>query len=120
MRVVLCLLSLYKFASVLLYLWTPVPSVPDQPSDPEFAAAQPVYELLRSNGVQVFVPNNLDGIHHADPSRDLPPLELDWLDGLPSRMSPAARPVNPRLYEHGGIGIWRFGTFRSSAGNKFM
>ena len=34
----------------------------DKQVAPEFAAAQPVYELLRTKGLTVFVPHNWDGL----------------------------------------------------------
>lgn len=60
---------------------------------PEFAAATPVLELLRTKGTLVFVPQNWEGI------KNIEPLELNWKEDLPARMKPKARPVNPRLYE---------------------
>lgn len=61
---------------------------------PEFRAATRIDELLRTKGVQVFVPTNWEGIKHIEP------LELEWKPDLPERLKPKARPVNPKLYEH--------------------
>lgn len=58
-----------------------------------FRSSTPVEQLLKTKGVQVFVPTNWDGIKHVAP------LELNWKDDLPERLKPRARPVNPRLYE---------------------
>lgn len=69
-------------------------SLIDQHVSPEFRAATKVEDLLRSEkGVAAFVPSNWEGIR-------MPPLELKWKEGLPERMSPKARPVNPRLLSH--------------------
>jgi len=63
----------------------------DQHVSPAFRAATKVEELLRSDrGVAAFIPSNWEGIR-------MPPLELKWKEGLPERMHPKARPVNPRL-----------------------
>ena len=58
---------------------------------PEFRAATPIEELLRTKGVAVFVPQNWEGIN------GIPPFELEFKPGLPSRVKPAARAVNPKL-----------------------
>ena len=58
---------------------------------PEFRAATNVEELLRTKGVQVFVPTSWDGIK-------MDPIDLEFDESMPSRMKPPARPVNPRLF----------------------
>ena len=60
---------------------------------PEFRAAQPVEELLRTKGVKVFIPEKWEGIKGIDP------LEIKFSENLPPRLKPKARPINPRLYE---------------------
>lgn len=66
----------------------------DKQVAPAFDAACPkLRQLLATKGLKVFVPSNWEGVR-------LPPLELDWLPGMPSRMKPHARPINPRLMEH--------------------
>ena len=60
---------------------------------PEFSAARPVLELLRTKGVEVFVPERWEGIKGVDP------LNIKFAENLPPRIKPKARPVNPRLYE---------------------
>jgi len=60
---------------------------------PEFAAQTPVKQLLRTKGIQCFVPQNWTGIN------GLEPLELSWRDTLPAKMKPAQRHVNPRLLD---------------------
>lgn len=59
-----------------------------------FAEQTSIYTLLRGKGEQVFIPRNWEGI------TGIPPLDLDWKPGLPERMKPRARPVNPKLWEH--------------------
>lgn len=63
----------------------------DEHVSAEFRAATRVVELLLSEkGFAAFIPSNWNGIR-------MPPLQLKWKEGLPERMSPKARPVNPRL-----------------------
>jgi hypothetical protein len=50
--------------------------------------------LLRTKGVQVFVPQNWEGI------KGVPDIDLVWKEGMPENIRPRARPVNPKLYEH--------------------
>ena len=60
---------------------------------PAFAKAVPVLELLRKYHA-VFVPTNWEGIKGIDP------IEFNWLSGIPTRMKPKARPINPKLWEN--------------------
>ena len=64
----------------------------DDHISPAFRNATNVDELLRTKGVNVFVPQNWEGIRTD-------PLELKWKAEMPERMKPRARPVNPRLYD---------------------
>lgn len=59
----------------------------------EFAEATHILDLLREEGVHVFVPGNWKGIFGVEP------LELKWKDTLPPRLKPSPRPINPKLYE---------------------
>lgn len=52
-----------------------------------------VIHLLKVKGVKVFVPSNWEGIN------GIPPLELKWKPGLPERVKPKARPINPNIYD---------------------
>jgi len=71
----------------------------------EFAAETDVLELLRTKGVLVFVPHNWDGINGIEP------LEIDWIEGLPAFMKPAARPINPKLYQNAKTEFERLKTY---------
>jgi len=51
-----------------------------------------VIELLKTKGLPVFVPQNWEGIN------GLPLLKLKFKDGIPSRMRPPPRRVNPLLW----------------------
>jgi hypothetical protein len=62
--------------------------------DPAFAAATDIVSLLRTKGVDVFVPRNWEGVS------GFAPLKLSWLPGIPEKMKPKARPINPKLYQH--------------------
>lgn len=66
----------------------------DEHVSEEFRNATPVVELLKTVGVQAFVPSSWEGVKGVEP------LELKWKADLPERMKPKARPVNPRLYEN--------------------
>lgn len=69
-------------------------SLIDEHVSQEFRAATRVEELLKSDkGIAAFVPSNWEGIR-------MEPLELKWKEGLPERMSPKPRPVNPRLLDN--------------------
>ena len=61
---------------------------------PDFAASTDIINLLKTKGSMVFVQNNWKGIN------GIPPLELNFKEGMPDSMKPRARPVNPKLYEH--------------------
>ena len=61
--------------------------------DPEFARQTNVLQLLRTTGHKVFVPRSWTGINGIEP------LELKWKAGMPARMKPHARPINPRIFE---------------------
>jgi len=52
-----------------------------------------IMEYLRTRAVEAFVPRKWEGI------KDIKPLKVEWLDTLPARMKPKARPINPRLWE---------------------
>jgi len=72
----------------------------------EFLAATPIEQLLRTKGVNVFVPQNWSGIN------GLEPLQLDWREELlPSYIKPKARPVNPRLFENAKTEFERLKTY---------
>jgi hypothetical protein len=58
----------------------------------EFADSTEVIQLLKTKGVLVFVPQNWEGIKHV------PPVELTFKEGMPSRLKPKARPVNPKVF----------------------
>lgn len=63
----------------------------DSHVSPEFKAATPVMDLLRTLGKDVFVPSNWEGIN------GLEPLELQFKDTLPQSMKPKARFINPKM-----------------------
>ena len=58
-----------------------------------FRSSTRVEELLRTKGVQAFVPSNWEGI------KGIEPLELTWLDSMPPRIAPKARPINAKRFE---------------------
>jgi hypothetical protein len=58
----------------------------------EFAEQTKIIDLLTTKGVNVFVPNNWEGI------RGVPDIELEFKEGLPDRIKPKARPINPKLF----------------------
>jgi len=60
----------------------------------DFVDNTDVLQLLKTKGVKVFVPQNWEGI------QGIPDIELSWKDGLPDKVKPRARPVNPKLYAH--------------------
>ena len=64
----------------------------DEHIDPDFRASTRVVELMKTKGVEVFVPRNWEGIN------GIPPLELVWKSD-PPRMKPQPRPINPKLFE---------------------
>jgi hypothetical protein len=61
---------------------------------PDFATQTDIIALLKTKGEQVFVPSNWEGI------KGVPEIELEWREGLPDRVKPRARPINPKLYGH--------------------
>ena len=64
--------------------------------DPDFAKAQPIIELLRSDlARRIFVPfmGEWTGIN------GIPPLELQFLPSMPERMAARARPLNPLIVD---------------------
>jgi len=61
---------------------------------PKFRAATDIVQLLETKGAQVFVPNNWNGVNGFEP------ITLQWKSGLPSRLKPPARPINPKLFEN--------------------
>ena len=66
----------------------------DEHVNPDFKAATKVIELLETKGRKVFVATDWTGITGVGP------IELQWMDSMPTRMKPAARPINPRLFKH--------------------
>jgi hypothetical protein len=58
----------------------------------EFADQTDIIRLMTEKGISVFIPQNWEGI------KGVPDIELEWRDGLPDRVKPRARPVNPKLY----------------------
>ena len=60
---------------------------------PEFVSSTDILNLLRTKGVNVFVPQNWEGIK-------VPPIDLQWSDDLPSYHKPKARPINPKLMDN--------------------
>jgi len=59
----------------------------------DFRKSTPIVDLLKTKGVDVFVPKSWEGIKDIE-------IELKWKDGLPDRLKPPARPINPKLYEN--------------------
>ncbi len=59
----------------------------------EFIAKTDVLKLLTTKGHKVFIPQNWEGIKGVDP------IDLTFKGEIP-KMKPAARPVNPRLFEN--------------------
>ena len=53
----------------------------------------PILELLRTKGLDVFIPTTWEGI------KGLGTLSLEFSDLLPPRMKPKARHINPRMWE---------------------
>ena len=66
----------------------------DEHVNPDFKARTKVIELLETKGRKVFVATDWTGITGVGP------IELQWMDSMPTRMKPAARPINPRLFKH--------------------
>lgn len=65
---------------------------------PDFKKATRIVQLLQSQkGVDTFVPENWEGIKDENGK----PLEIEfkWAPGMPDSLKPAARPVNPRLFQ---------------------
>lgn len=60
--------------------------------EPEFAKRPGVMDLLRTKGMQVFVPETWEGIKGYE-------LDLDFKDNLPARLKPKARPIPPAMLE---------------------
>ena len=54
----------------------------------------PILELLRTEGLDVFIPTTWEGI------KGLGTLSLEFSDLLPPRMKPKARHINPRIWEN--------------------
>jgi hypothetical protein len=61
---------------------------------PDFLKETRVLELLQTKGLGVFVPASWDGIQGFEP------IELEFKPGMPDRMKPPARRINPKLYAH--------------------
>ena len=66
--------------------------IPNHVSE-EFRTSTKIVDLLKDKGIQVFVPRKWEGI------KDIPPLKLKFREGMPTKLKPKARPVNPKLYE---------------------
>ena len=66
----------------------------DSHIDPGMKEATPIVELLRTLGSEVFVPIKWEGVIGMEP------IEFNWKEGMPERMMPRPRPVNPKLLEH--------------------
>jgi hypothetical protein len=64
-------------------------SLIDTHVDPDFLLHTPVRALLESKGVDVFVPQNWEGIRDVE-------ISLNWKE-IPTRIKPHARPINPKL-----------------------
>lgn len=62
--------------------------------DPGMRDSTPIVELLRTLGSEVFVPVKWEGIIGMEP------IEFNWKQGMPDRIMPRPRPVNPKLLEH--------------------
>ena len=58
----------------------------------DFRKFTDIVELLKTKGLLVFVPRKWEGI------KGIPPLKIKFREGMPSKLKPRARPVNPRLY----------------------
>ena len=65
----------------------------DEHIAPEMKEKTKIIDLLMNKGLKVFVPEEWSGIKGIDP------LKIDFKDTLPDRLKPAARPVNPRIYQ---------------------
>lgn len=65
----------------------------DEHINPSFRSQTDVEKLLKTKGLDVFIPANWEGI------KGIEPLNLEFKDTFPERMKPKARPVNPRLWE---------------------
>ena len=60
----------------------------------EMLARPKVQQLLKTLGLEVFVPTNWTGVNGQDD------LEIQFLPDFPASSRPDARPVDPKLYEH--------------------
>jgi len=72
---------------------------------PEFRAATDVVNLIKTLGVEVFIPTKWEGV------KGVPPIEFNWKQGLPEKMKPNPRPLNPKLYENAKIEFERLRTY---------
>ena len=89
-----------SFRDVLHYLTTPYPEAKkeylgllEEHVAPRFAKETPIMELLSSNlALDVFLPQTWEGV------KNIPLVWLKLKPGMPSRVKPPARPINPRLY----------------------
>ena len=59
-----------------------------------FADATPIIKLLQSKGIKVFVPSNWDGI------KGVPDIDLQFKEGMPTKLKPPPRRINPKLTGH--------------------
>ena len=66
----------------------------DKHIDAGMRDATPIVELLRTLGSEVFVPIKWEGVLGMEP------IEFNWKEGMPERMMPRPRPVNPKLLEN--------------------
>ena len=66
----------------------------DEHIAPEFRAATDVVNLVKTIGIDVFIPTKWEGV------KGVAPIEFNWKPGMPERMKPNPRPLNPKLYEN--------------------
>ena len=71
----------------------------------EFSSQTSILDLLKTKGLQVFVPDNWNGISGVTA------LDIKFKDSLPERLKPKARPINPRLWENAEKEFFRMKTY---------
>jgi hypothetical protein len=67
-----------------------------------------IEDLLRGKAMDVLVPREWTGI------KGIEPIDLKFKRGLPERVKPQARPINPRLWETCEKEFWRMSQYMSS------
>lgn len=72
---------------------------------PEFAQSTKVLDLIKDIGIDVFIPVKWEGI------KGVPPIEFNWKEGMPARVKPNPRPLNPKLYENAKLEFDRLKTY---------